>query len=41
MKNKISALMACGLVRIDVAVTITRVKKIEELRNEWSTYHLI
>jgi len=26
---------------IDVAETITQVKKTEELRNEWSTYHLI
>ena len=26
---------------IDVADTITQVKKTEELRNEWSTYHLI
>lgn len=26
---------------IDMADTITQVKKIEDLRNEWSTYHLI
>jgi len=41
MKNKISALMDGELDSIDVADTITQVKKTEELRNEWSTYHLI
>ncbi len=41
MKNKISALMDGELGHIDVAETITQVKKTEELRNEWSTYHLI
>ena len=41
MRNKISALMDGELDSIDVADTITQVKKTEELRNEWSTYHLI
>jgi len=41
MKNKISALMDGELDSIDVADTITQVKKTVELRNEWSTYHLI
>ena len=41
MKNKISALMDGELDSTDVADTITQVKKTEELRNEWSTYHLI
>lgn len=41
MRDKISALMDGELDSIDVADTITRIKEIEELRNEWSTYHLI
>ena len=41
MKNKISALMDGELDSIEVADTITKVKKTEELRNEWSRYHLI
>ena len=41
MKDKISALMDGELDSIDVADTITQIKETEELRNEWSTYHLI
>ena len=41
MRNKISALMDGELDSIDVADIITQIKKSEELRNEWSTYHLI
>lgn len=41
MRNKISALMDGELDGIEVADTITQIKKTEELRNEWSTYHLI
>jgi sigma-E factor negative regulatory protein RseA len=41
MRNKISALMDGELDSIEVADTITQVKKTEDLRNEWSTYHLI
>lgn len=41
MKNKISALMDGELDSIDVADTITQVKKTEELRNKWLSYHLI
>ena len=41
MKDKISALMDGELDRIDVADTISQIKESEELRNEWSTYHLI
>ena len=41
MKDKISALMDGELDSTDVADTISQIKKSEELRNEWSTYHLI
>ena len=41
MKDKISALMDGELDSIDVAGTISQIKESEELRNEWSTYHLI
>ena len=41
MKDKISALMDGELDSIDVADTISQIKESEELRNEWSTYHLI
>ena len=41
MKDKISALMDGELDRIDVADTISQIQESEELRNEWSTYHLI
>lgn len=41
MKNKISALMDGELDSADVADTISQVKRTEELRNGWSTYHLI
>lgn len=41
MKNKISALMDGELGGIDMADAITQVKKTEDLRNKWSTYHLI
>ena len=41
MKEKISALMDGELDSIDVAETISQIKESEELRNEWSTYHLI
>jgi sigma-E factor negative regulatory protein RseA len=41
MKNKISALMDGELGGIDMADTITQVKKTEDLRNKWSIYHLI
>jgi len=41
MKNKISALMDGELDNVDIADTITQIKKTEELRNEWATYHLI
>ena len=41
MKDKISALMDGELDSIDVADTITQINETEELRNEWSTYHLI
>lgn len=41
MKDKISALMDGELDRIDMADTISQIKESEELRNEWSTYHLI
>lgn len=41
MKDKISALMDGELDSIDVADTITQIKETEELRNEWTTYHLI
>jgi len=41
MKDKISALMDGELDSIEVADTISQIKESEELRNEWSTYHLI
>ena len=41
MKDKISALMDGELDSTDVADTISQIKESEELRNEWSTYHLI
>ena len=41
MKDKISALMDGELDSIDVADTISQIKESEELRKEWSTYHLI
>ena len=41
MRNKISALMDGELDSIDVADAITQIKSSEELRNEWSRYHLI
>ena len=41
MKDKVSALMDGELDSIDVADTISQIKESEELRNEWSTYHLI
>ena len=41
MKDKISALMDGELDSVDVADTISQIKESEELRNEWSTYHLI
>lgn len=41
MKNKISALMDGELDNVDIADTIAQIKKTEELRNEWATYHLI
>ena len=41
MKDKISALMDGELDSIDMADTISQIKESEELRNEWSTYHLI
>ena len=41
MKDKISALMDGELDRIDMADTISQIKESEELRNQWSTYHLI
>ena len=41
MKDKISALMDGELDSIDVPDTISQIKESEELRNEWSTYHLI
>lgn len=41
MKSKISALMDGELNSEDVAGTITQLKKTDELRDEWATYHLI
>lgn len=41
MKNKISALMDGELDSIEVPDIINHVKKTDELRNEWSKYHLI
>ncbi|MEK6707924.1 MAG: sigma-E factor negative regulatory protein [Pseudomonadota bacterium] len=41
MKSKISALMDGELDSEDVAGTITQLKKTDELRDEWATYHLI
>ena len=41
MKEKISALIDGELDSIEVADTISQIKESEELRNEWSTYHLI
>ena len=41
MKSKISALMDGELDNADIADTIAQIKKTEELRNEWATYHLI
>ncbi len=41
MRDKISALMDGELDSIEVADTISQIKESEELRNEWSTYHLI
>ncbi len=41
MKNKISALMDGELDNVDITDTIAQIKKTEDLRNEWATYHLI
>lgn len=41
MKSKISALMDGELDSEDVAGMITQLKKTDELRDEWATYHLI
>ena len=41
MKEKISALIDGELDSIEVADTISQIKESEELRNEWSIYHLI
>ncbi len=41
MKHQISPLMDGELDNVDIADTITQIKKTEELRNEWATYHLI
>lgn len=41
MKSKISALMDGELDSEDVAGTITQLKKADELRDKWATYHMI
>lgn len=41
MKSKISALMDGELDSEDVTGMITQLKKTDELRDEWATYHLI
>ncbi|MBL80095.1 MAG: hypothetical protein CMH70_08735 [Nitrosomonadaceae bacterium] len=41
MEDKVSALMDGELDNTDMADTITKIEKMEELRNKWKTYHLI
>ncbi len=41
MKNKISALMDGELDNVDIDDTIAKIKKTEDLRNDWAIYHLI
>lgn len=41
MKNKVSELMDGELDDVDIADTITHIKKKEGLRNDWDIYHLI
>ena len=41
MKSKISAMMDGELESEDVSSIITQIKKTDDLKNDWSTYHLI
>ncbi len=41
MKSKISAMMDGELESDDVSSIITQIKKTDDLKNDWSTYHLI
>jgi sigma-E factor negative regulatory protein RseA len=41
MKSKISAMMDGELESEDISSIITQIKKTDDLKNDWSTYHLI